>query len=393
VGRQVDSGSFSDGGTVMFKTEPFNRILLFVLLPVTLAAQQRDAAPKTIGTGEISGVVWSAASPPQPVRRVVVSVAGGDVPARSVITDDTGQFVFSKLPAGTYSVTAKKPAYLATEFGSTKPGRPGAKLALGAGEKRAVALTIFKGAAIAGTLRDETGRPVAGASVAAIDVRAVRDPTLVATPDTVTTDDRGEFRIFGLMPGDYSIMATAMPPGAGEIALRPASEMDALLASLGQRQNRSIPAASASTVGAPMVTPTPLPRPALIGYAPVYYPGTPLYADSGRIHVDAGDERGGVSFPVTHVPVASIEGVVSGNVPNLATVQMSITPDTPRFNITTGGITSTPPDANGVFKYGNLAPGHYRIVARARSGPHRRRRHATARFRPSSHRRHGLRRG
>lgn len=355
----------------MLKAQSFIRIAALVLVPAALIAQQRDAAPQRFGTAEISGVVWSAGTAPQPVRRVVVNLTGGDLPARSVITDDSGQFVFSRLPAGTYSVMAKKPAYLATEFGSQKPGRAGSKIALAAGERRAIGLTIFKGASIAGTLRDETGNPVGGVSVSAIDAKAARDPNAILAPETVTTDDRGEYRIFGLMPGDYIIAASAMPAGAGDIAMRPASEMDALLASLTQRQNRTLPVASTPTVaGAPSPTSTPLPKPALVGYAPIFYPGTPIFADSPRIHVEAGDERDGISFSTGYVPVASIEGVVTGGVPNLAAVQLGITPDSPRFNvISTGGITATPPDANGVFKYGNLTPGHYRIVARARSGP------------------------
>ena len=345
------------------------------MLPVVVAAQQRDVAPTAVGSGQISGVVWSAGANPQPVRRVVVSVAGGTIQARSIITDDAGQFAFAGLPAGTYAVTAKKAAYLSTEFGSTKPGRPGSKVVLAAGEKRAVALTLFRGGAIAGTLRDETGRPVAGAAVSALDARAMRNPTAVLTPETMTTDDRGEYRFFGLMPGDYVIVASAIPEGEGEIAMRRAAEMDALLSSMGERQNRPMPAGGLMpTAGVPTATstptPTPKPRPAYVGYAPIYYPGTPMFQDGARIHIEAGDERVGVSFVVSHVPVSSIEGVISGNVSNLASVQMSITPEAPRFNtISTRGITATLPDANGVFKYGNLSPGRYRIVARARSGP------------------------
>src|SRR5688572_795562 len=208
------------------------RLACVALLPAVVAAQQRDVPPTTVGTGEISGVVWSAGANPQPVRRVVVSVTGGSIQARSLITDDAGQFAFGKLPAGTYVVTAKKAAYLATEFGSTKPGRPGSKVVLATGEKRAIGLTIFKGGAIAGALRDDKGRPVAGAAVSALDARAMRDPTMVLSPQTVTTDDRGEYRIFGLAPGDYVIVAAAIPEGAGDIALRRAAEMDALLSSL-----------------------------------------------------------------------------------------------------------------------------------------------------------------
>lgn len=351
----------------------FTVIVGLAFIPVLALAQQRDVIPSSAGTGEINGVVWSPGASPQPVRRVVVTLAGGEVAARSVITDDTGQFAFGKLPAGSYSVTAKKAAYLATEFGSPKPGRPGTRIALASGEKRAIGLTIYKGGAISGVLRDESGRPVAGASVAAIDVRATRDPAAIVSPETVGTDDRGEFRIFGLMPGDYAIVASALPTDSGDIALRRTSEMDAVLSSLNQRQNRTPLAgtspAAPTVAGAATPTPTPIPKPALVGYAPIYYPGTPFFPESARIHVESGDERGGVSFTVSHVPVTTVEGVITGAVPNLASVQLAITPDGPKFNISTGGITATPPDASGVFKYGNLPPGKYRIVARARSGP------------------------
>jgi len=79
-----------------------------------------------------------------------------------------------------------------------------------------------------------------------------------------------------------------------------------------------------------------------------------------------------VNFEVSHVPTASIIGTVSGNVPSLKTVQLAIIPDlSPRVSgvLGTAGITSDPPDERGEFTYGNLPPGRYRIVARARGGP------------------------
>lgn len=53
---------------------------------------------------------------------------------------------------------------------------------------------------------------------------------------------------------------------------------------------------------------------------------------------------------------------------NPASVQLALIPDTPRVNLSTAGITSMPPNERGEFKYGNLPPGRYRIVARARRG-------------------------
>src|SRR6185503_3257514 len=147
--------------------------------------------------------------------------------------------------------------------------------------------------------------------------------------------------------------------GTGEIGARAQQEMDALLASLAQRQNRSTAAPS---------TPAPLPPATPVSYSPIYFPGTPLYPDASRIRINAGEEREGLNFEVGLVPASTIEGTVGGDVANPASVQLSITPEGPRISTGTFGITSAPPNEKGEFKYGNLAPGRYHLVARARRG-------------------------
>lgn len=330
-------------------------VIIALLIPVTLLAQQRDTPVAPVGTGEISGVVMSAGAQPQPVRRVVVSISGEALPTRSVVTDDTGKFVFGRLPVGSFAITARKAAYLPAEHGASKPGRSGSRVALAAGEKRAVTLTIFRGGVIAGTLRDPSGQPVAGVVVAAIDTRLASQGASLS-PETAMTDDRGNYRIFGLMPGEYAISAGPSPAGVGEIGARSPQEMDALLSSLAQRQNRT-----AAPVSAPVIPPaTP------VAYAPIYYPGTPYYSEAAHFRLTAEEERGGVNFDVDHVPAASIEGVVSGDIANPASAQLALMPDGPRVSIGTAGITSVPPNATGEFRYGNLPPGRYRIIGRTR---------------------------
>jgi hypothetical protein len=101
-------------------------VLLALLLPVAIVAQQRDTqAPAAAATGEISGTVVSAENNAEPLRRAVVTVTGGGLNPRSVLTDDAGRFNFTRLPGGTYSVTARKAAYLAAPFGAKRPGRTG----------------------------------------------------------------------------------------------------------------------------------------------------------------------------------------------------------------------------------------------------------------------------
>ena len=334
--------------------------MLLPVLVATVLAQQRDTRGAPSGAGQISGVVVSAGATPQPVRRAIVTIAGDLTESRSVVTDDAGRFVFGRLPAGRFTISAKKAAWLPGQFGAAKPGRAGSAVVLNDGEKRDISIALHRGAVISGTLRDETGAPLPGVNVVAIDLRVLAANPAASVPDGVMTDDRGMYRIFGLPPSEYVVVAAPAPSGSGETGARPAAELDALFATLTDRQSRP-PASQPS-----------LPRArSAVGYSPVFYPGTPMYSDAARVRVAAGDEKSGISFTVTHVPVASVEGVVTGETPNLAATILFVIPDGPRLSSFPGtlGITSVPPNARGEFRYGNLPPGRYRIVARARKGP------------------------
>jgi hypothetical protein len=334
---------------------------LIVTAGLAALAQQRDApVPAVAGAAQIAGRVMSGDASPMPVRRAIVSIAGDTLESpRAAISDDEGRFTFTSLPAGTYSISAKKASYLPAESGASRPGRPGSRIALAAGEKRTVMVTMFRGAAIAGALLNPNGAPVAGISVYALNVRALGQPGPLLQ-DQAVTDDRGEFRIYGLTPGEYVVTAVPSPGGSGEIGARSAAATNALLAALTQRQN-----APAAVGNAPAMAAAPA-----VGYAPIYFPGTPLLTEAQRIRLAAGDERESLRFEVSRVPVAAIEGTLSGNVPNLTGVQMAILPEGGEVRIVGGppSMTHVPPNALGEFKYGNLAPGRYQVVARALGG-------------------------
>jgi len=134
---------------------------MLALLALLLFVQQRDApapAATPAGTGEIAGVVVSANANQQPLRRAVVTISGGANVSRSVLSDDAGRFSFIKLAAGTYSVTARKAAYLAAPYGAKRPGRSGVPIAIADGQRMSVTISMFRGAAITGMLRDPAGQ-------------------------------------------------------------------------------------------------------------------------------------------------------------------------------------------------------------------------------------------
>lgn len=340
-------------------------IVAVTLLSVGLAAQQREARVATLGTAEISGVVLGADGR-QPIRRAVVTIAGEPLTAsRSVITDDAGRFAFTRLPSGTFAISAKKAAYLDTEYGSSRPGRPGSRIAVAAGETRRIALSIFKGATISGALLQANGTPATGVNVVAVNVKLV-GRELITEP--VVTNDLGEYRIYGLQPGEYFVAATPGAGGSGDTGARSTADMDAVLARLATRQNSTAPADKKPAADSAAAVP---PGPA-VGYAPIFFPGTALLAQAQTVRLAAEEDREAVSFTIARVPVAAIKGTITGEVPNLATVQLAITTDLK--NLRWGGagssidITTRPANAAGEFEFQNVSPGRYQLTARGVNG-------------------------
>ncbi len=246
-----------------------------VALVALLHAQQqttRDAtgaAPATPavppGTATISGAVLTVDGGHQPVRRAVVTLSSAELPiGRASITDDNGRFSFEKLPAGRFTLSATKPAFLSASYGATRPGRAGVPIGLAAGQRLAdLTLLMAHGAAIGGIVRDPKSRSAQGIEVSAY--RVLPDGGQAGAPFTSETDDRGMYRIFGLPPGDY-IVATSIRFGnsVGETGFMSSAEIDATLAALEHRSSTSAPAAPTAATST---------RTHTVNYAPVYYPG------------------------------------------------------------------------------------------------------------------------
>jgi hypothetical protein len=106
----------------------------------------------------------------------------------------------------------------------------------------------------------------------------------------------------------------------------------------------------------------------LVGYAPTYFPGTPIAAEATPLTVQAGDVREFLSFTITRVPMASIHGTViapTGEPVQAARIAVEAEgPPLPRNATVRPRIIA--PNARGEFSIASLAPGRYRIRAVAR---------------------------
>ena len=332
-----------------------------------VSATSLHARPQSAG-GSIAGVVVSADSQPQPMRRVVVTLTGGTVTGNlSMVTDDSGQFTFVDLPAGRYHVNASRPAYLPASYGATRPGGPGSSIALASGQKQTIRLTMHRGAVISGTVRDLEGQPIPGLQVNVASMEGLMAASsLLLSSGAVLTDERGVYRAYGLAPGEYLVAVASRTGGGGNEALTrlSLSEVDARMRAVEQRTGVSGGSGQA-------LSPTPQAGQTAaqtMAYAQIYYPGTPFAAEAARIRVTAGEERAGVDIPYVPVRTARVSGVIQGSGEIAVTrIRPTLAGDGPQSPGGLGAATSTVA-ADGSFAFNNVTPGRYTVLARTGDG-------------------------
>ena len=308
------------------------------------------------GTASLAGTVVAAGgTSATPIRRVVVTLTGTGISTFvQSVTDDQGRFAFAGLPAGRFSLTAEKPAYLKSYFGSTRLGRPpGMPIALADGQRIAdIFIPLARGATISGQVLDESGGAVASAQVQVSQITTINGERRATPPANgvwqVTTDDRGAYRAYGLPPGEYVVRATGggglsaggtarvLTPEDFERALRPAA-----------------PGAAPPAVSAAQFT-----------RVPTYHPNAVSLSTAPTVTLAAGDDRAGINITSQLARVARIEG-------------MALAPDgQPASNISVGlanvsagslwsSIGAIRADASGRFSAQALTPGRWMLFGRA----------------------------
>jgi hypothetical protein len=223
---------------------------------------------------------------------------------------------------------------------------------------------MTRGAAVAGTVRLPTGEPASDTEVTVYRVPPGGEQTLVETIK-VMSDDRGGYRAYGLMPGEYVVAALLSRGRTSDVASIATAEMDRVLEAL---RRRMVPATTSSRPDLPPV----LASSGSHTTAPVFYPGASSPADAGVIRLAAGEERTGLDFTVRYTRTVSVEGTIHSADGSTPPVQMAIV--TGRLRLPTMDAAAprnaeSRSTATGSFKYTNFVPGRYVIAARTPSAP------------------------
>ena len=308
----------------------------WIVLAAAVAFIQDTLPPPP--TGLIVGQVVDA-STSRPIGDVTVSLSGGLLPlgqTRQLMTDAEGNFVFHSLTKGRYTVRATSAEYTAGGPGQHRPNGPAQPIELAADDSRAggVVVRLWKNAVIAGTVTDEAGESVIGVNVSAYRRTLVNGQPRYTPAGSGggTTDDRGTYRISGLVPGDYVVgvltTQTTVPVSVAEAyaqaastpggtltnpTYRELSASGALMGSMsGQRVGDLLFQASSSSRSGTLATPAAADDVRLMVYPTTVYPATSTLSQGGIVTLGSGETRNSIDLQLKLVPTLRVTGALVG---------------------------------------------------------------------------------
>jgi protocatechuate 3,4-dioxygenase beta subunit len=253
------------------------------------------------------------------VRAVNVAIGS----ERQGTTDATGRYEVPGVAPGLVRVTARL-------FGPRGPALEpflARNLSVNAAEQRNVDFALPRGSVAEGTVVDAAGEPIEGAAVQLWRVRTRGVRTVVERASEVftrRTDDRGQFRLHGILPGSYYVLAMEEIPTGEPLAIAP-----------------------------------------VIGRA--FFPDSAGIAGASLVQIGADQMVSGVTIAFPSTPLARVHGSItdSGGQPFRGSVSLALSG---RAGVAEADARRTQVN-DGTFAFTNVPPGEYVVKATAATDP------------------------
>lgn len=241
----------------------------------------------------------------------------------SASSNESGRFAIQNVPPGRYRLGAERNGYLRMHYGQRRPNQPGAVLTLEPGQRvDNIVFNMVPFGVISGRVVDEDGEPMSRVRMAAMRLNFINGRRELAPVGSgAGTDDRGQYRIFGLAPGKYYISATPSPSFGG------------------------IPQEGGDEQ-----------------YVPLFYPGVTDPGQAAPLEVAAGMEINSVDFRLARMPTVRVRGRVVTSVPDTRLERGIVVFLLPRGSSFGSGKNAVI-DQEGNFEIRGVGPGSYVLTA------------------------------
>jgi hypothetical protein len=262
----------------------------------------------------------------------LASLSGKTPPTTT--TDRDGRYSFKDVAPGSYAVRVVKDGFFGKAEGGIPQPSAAVDVIVAGKETKEGNVSMIPGAIIGGRVFDANGQLMSNATVQVLTVAYAFNHPLIAPMVSKVTDDRGEFRLFWVPPGDYYLAVTPRPP-----------------------------------------TPTPG-VPAATSVAKTFYPGVPTVSEARMVSIRGGEDMNGMDIAIRPGKTYKVSGQVSSLIPppptqlgapgvnGAALLLMNRDRNVPDDAATppVGAVPLLPSVGN--FEISNIPPGNYDLFAR-----------------------------
>jgi hypothetical protein len=266
------------------------------------------------------------------IQQMVNNAAGGNT-WPSVTTDRDGRFTFKDVRPGKYTVRAQRDGYFGKAVNGVYPATASMDVAVEGREAAEASLAMVRGAIIGGRVYDISGQALTNVNVQVFTVTYQNGFSVLQPIVAKVSDDRGEYRLFWIPPGDYYVGVTPRTSPATATGLQAAK---------------------------------------------TFYPGVTRIGDATPVKIRGGEDLTGIDIGIRATPAFRITGevhsfvppteaaaaapVVTGAVLMLVTRDVDTPDDSTGQNRVVGNAPLTP--TMGKFEVSNIQPGAYDLFAR-----------------------------
>src|SRR5262245_41190010 len=267
----------------------------------------------------------------------LASLSGKTPPTTT--TDRDGVFTFNGIAAGSYTVRVQKDGFFGKPEGGVYQPTAAIDVRVLPKETANANVSMVPGAIVGGRIYDANGQAMSNANVQIFTVAYAFGHAVLAPLVAKVTDDRGEYRLFWVPPGDYYLAVTPRPP--------------------------------APTPGVPASTLT----------VKTFYPGVTDIGQARMVSIRGGEDMGGMDIGIRNARAFKVSGQISSLIPpptptlgapgvNAAVLMLlNRDPAAPDDGGTRAAGTVPLIPTTGQFELANILPGSYELFARVSDPP------------------------